>query len=121
MDATSRFPSEGKMVSVPSANAQVANLPLVYGSTRHDEKNVRGERSPTGFAASPVRTHAQAQMWFRQNGLSVTRWSEAHGFNPNLVSKVLWGKSKGLRGQSHKVAVALGLKAYAEEIEPVTA
>ena len=37
-------------------------------------------------------------------------WSKANGFNPATVKAVLYGHSKGLRGESHRVAIALGIK-----------
>lgn len=47
---------------------------------------------------------------FYDNGTNVKQWALAHGFNPGLVYSVLRGERKCLRGQSHQVAVALGLK-----------
>jgi gp16 family phage-associated protein len=54
--------------------------------------------------------HARARQWFREQGLSVTEWSMARGFTPALVHVVLKGERKCLRGQSFKIAVALGLR-----------
>ena len=56
------------------------------------------------------RTPQQVQCWFRENGLTVADWSADRGFNPALVYAVLKGERKCLRGQSHRIAVALGLK-----------
>jgi gp16 family phage-associated protein len=52
----------------------------------------------------------QAREWFRDNGITITRWAYDHGFSPSLVYQVAQGKRKCLRGQSHLIAVALGLK-----------
>lgn len=47
---------------------------------------------------------------FAQHGVSVHEWAAAHGFTPSLVYAVLAGKCKATRGQSHRIAVALGLQ-----------
>lgn len=43
-------------------------------------------------------------------GIGISEWAEEHGFPAELVYKVVSGKRKGMRGQSHNIAVALGLK-----------
>lgn len=55
-------------------------------------------------------TASQAQQWFRNNGLNINSWALEQGFTPALVYAVLQGKRKCFRGQSHQIAVALGLK-----------
>jgi len=52
----------------------------------------------------------QVREWFRDNGITITRWANEHGFSPGLVYQVVQGKRKCLRGQSHAIALALGLK-----------
>ena len=47
---------------------------------------------------------------FEQTGISVSDWAAAHGFRRENVYAVLSGRSKGRRGQSHRIATALGLK-----------
>ncbi|MGI1672183.1 MAG: DNA-binding protein [Neptuniibacter sp.] len=47
---------------------------------------------------------------FEQWGISISSWAKENGFSPALVYQVLSGKNKCLRGQSHRIAVALGLK-----------
>lgn len=49
-------------------------------------------------------------MRLREAGLSVPQWATANGFTTATVKAVLYGNSKGLRGEAHKVAVALGVK-----------
>lgn len=61
-----------------------------------------------------VRTHAEAQQWFVDKGIAVSDWAISQGFTPALVYAVLHGRRKCLRGQSHRIAVALGLKAPPE-------
>lgn len=47
---------------------------------------------------------------FEANGLSVSGWAKRHGFSQALVYQILSGKRKPVRGESHRIAVALGLK-----------
>ena len=44
-------------------------------------------------------------------GVPITQWAIANGFSPNLVFEVLAGRRKPTRGQTHNIAVALGMKA----------
>lgn len=47
---------------------------------------------------------------FADAGISVAEWARVQGFSTGLVYQVLEGRRKCLRGQSHRIAVALGLK-----------
>ena len=47
---------------------------------------------------------------FREHGVSISTWAQAHAFDPRLVYAVLAGKNQSTRGKSHKIALALGLK-----------
>ena len=49
------------------------------------------------------------QIFYRQ-GISVAEWAARRGFNRALVYAVLNGHRRALRGQTHDIAVALGLK-----------
>lgn len=51
-----------------------------------------------------------ARSLFEASGLSVAEWARRKGFSSGLVYQVLEGRRKCLRGQSHQIAVALGLK-----------
>lgn len=55
-------------------------------------------------------TNRQVQDGFRAKGITINKWSEENGFTAALVYAVLQGKRKCLRGQSHQIAVALGIK-----------
>jgi gp16 family phage-associated protein len=44
-------------------------------------------------------------------GISVSDWAREMGFSPGLVHQVLGGRLRCVRGEAHKVAVSLGLKA----------
>lgn len=52
----------------------------------------------------------RARSVFEESGIPVAEWARANGFSTGLVYQVLEGKRKCLRGQSHQIAVALGLK-----------
>jgi gp16 family phage-associated protein len=47
---------------------------------------------------------------FEASGISVAEWAREKGFSTGLVYQVLEGNRKCLRGQSHRIALALGLK-----------
>lgn len=56
------------------------------------------------------RTPQDVRREFEHKGISIAAWAAANGFSSNLVGEVLAGRKKGIRGQSHKIAVMLGLK-----------
>lgn len=58
----------------------------------------------------PTKTPAQVRAEFREAGISVAEWARVHKFSRQAVFDALRGKSSGVRGESHRVAVALGLK-----------
>lgn len=47
---------------------------------------------------------------FAENGISISEWARVNGFSASLVYQILEGRRSCLRGQSHKIAVALQLK-----------
>ncbi|MFZ6657219.1 DNA-binding protein [Undibacterium sp. TJN19] len=47
---------------------------------------------------------------FFEQGTCIREWARAHEFDPFLVYAVLSGRAKAKRGESHRIAVALGLK-----------
>lgn len=55
-------------------------------------------------------TRDQARKELDRRGISIAEFSRAHGLNPNLVSDLLAGRKKGLRGEAHRAAVLLGIK-----------
>lgn len=57
-----------------------------------------------------TRNATEVRAEFQRKGISISAWAMANSFSPNLVFEVLSGRKKGDRGQSHKIAVALGLK-----------
>ncbi|WP_082680382.1 hypothetical protein [Paucibacter sp. KCTC 42545] len=54
---------------------------------------------------------------FYQRGESVAEWSRHHGFRPGAVYRVLSGQSLAARGNSHRIAVALGVKGRSMQSE----
>ena len=64
---------------------------------------------------SQLRTPQEVLEAFRARGETVTAWATQHGFHRQSVYGVLNGRVKGLRGDAHRVAVALGIKASPEE------
>lgn len=48
---------------------------------------------------------------FRSHGICIAEWARERGFHRLTVFDLLRGKRKGLRGEAHRAAVALGLKA----------
>ena len=52
---------------------------------------------------------------FESNGISVAEWSRENGFQSALVYRVLNGDAKCRRGETHKIAIALGIKAPASQ------
>lgn len=57
-----------------------------------------------------LRTPTEIRAEFKHKGISIAQWATANGYSTNLVFEVLAGRKKAVRGQSHKIAVALGLK-----------
>lgn len=53
---------------------------------------------------------SRAKVLFEASGISVAEWARVRGFSTGLVYQVLEGNRKCLRGQSHRIAIALGLK-----------
>jgi gp16 family phage-associated protein len=47
---------------------------------------------------------------FLRRGISVSEWARDRGLSAHLTYQILAGRRIGLRGQSHKIAVLLGLK-----------
>lgn len=47
---------------------------------------------------------------FEARGQTVSSWAEEHGFRPGDVYALLSGRTSGKRGNTHAIAVALGLK-----------
>jgi gp16 family phage-associated protein len=57
-----------------------------------------------------VLTKDQVVAKFSASGLSFAQFARDNRFTLSLVYSVLEGRVQGLRGQSHNIAVALGMK-----------
>lgn len=57
-----------------------------------------------------LRTADDVRADLERQGVSITQWAIANKFSPSLVYEVLAGRKKCIRGQSHNIAVKLGLK-----------
>ncbi len=66
-------------------------------------------------------TPATANAWFVSHGICKARWARAKGFDRMTVIDLLRGRLKGLRGEAHHAAVALGLKAKPENAHSAVA
>ncbi|WP_141054599.1 DNA-binding protein [Tepidiphilus succinatimandens] len=60
--------------------------------------------------SQPTKSIDDVRREFDRRGKSVRDWAREHGFSDRIVYEVLRGRLKGRRGQTHKVAVLLGLK-----------
>lgn len=56
------------------------------------------------------RTSEDVRADFERKGISISQWAIANQFAPNLVYDVLAGRRNPTRGQTHRIAVTLGLK-----------
>ncbi|ADU63423.1 MAG: DNA-binding protein [Pseudodesulfovibrio sp.] len=57
-----------------------------------------------------IRTSEDVKNEFKRKGISISQWAVANGFQPNLVYDILAARRNPTRGQTHKIAVKLGLK-----------
>lgn len=58
-----------------------------------------------------LKTREQVQADFREAGITMSEWARANGFHRMTVVDLLRGVRQGLRGETHRCAIALGLKA----------
>lgn len=52
----------------------------------------------------------QVKTEFRKKGISFSDWAKENNFPPELVYRVLKMNRPPIRGESHKIAVKLGIK-----------
>ena len=58
----------------------------------------------------PLRTREQARADIERRGISLAEWAREHGVNPKRVYDVISGRNIGKFGESHRIAVLLGLR-----------
>ena len=56
-----------------------------------------------------LKTREQVQADFKAAGITLSEWARANGFHRMTVVDLLRGARQGLRGETHRCAVALGL------------
>lgn len=57
-----------------------------------------------------LKTREQARLELARQGVSVAAWARMHQVNLFNTYQFLYGRNKGLRGESHRIAVLLGVK-----------
>ncbi|WP_457334905.1 DNA-binding protein [Rhizobacter sp. P5_C2] len=57
-----------------------------------------------------LKTFQEARGDFRSRGITIANWAKENDFEIKLVYAVLAGERKCYRGESHRIAVALGIK-----------
>ena len=57
-----------------------------------------------------VKSPAEVKAEFHRNGISISQWSKENGISVLIVYQLLAGRRVGMRGESHRAAVLLGLK-----------
>ena len=57
-----------------------------------------------------LRTPAEARAWLEYQGISIAQWARENEKSDSLVREILAGKKKCHRGESHNIAVDLGIK-----------
>ena len=58
---------------------------------------------------------AEAKERITRQGQPVTEWCRERGLDYSIVSQTLMGRTRGLRGESFRAAVALGLRQAPKE------
>ena len=57
-----------------------------------------------------LRSPQEAREHLSYMGITIAQWAREHRFHASLVREVLAGRKRCLRGQSHNIAVLLGMK-----------
>lgn len=61
-------------------------------------------------SAGAVKTPETAKKALQNSGVTLKTFAKQNGFKYRTVSEVVRGVNKGLYGEGHRVAVALGIK-----------
>ncbi|PKF70424.1 DNA-binding protein [Pseudomonas fluvialis] len=76
---------------------------------------MKGKRSTPKAAPLPYpQTAESANAWFITHGICKAQWAREMGIERAILVDLLRGRLKGLRGEAHLGAIALGLKAAPE-------
>ena len=57
-----------------------------------------------------IKSIKQAREDFSDSGISIAEWARVNNFSPDLVYRILKNNKVPIRGESHKIAVKLGIK-----------
>jgi gp16 family phage-associated protein len=68
------------------------------------------KRPKKSTSVHPPLTPEMAKQRLYAEGITLTQFARQHGFKYRTVSEVIRGVNKGMYGEGHKVAVALGIK-----------
>ncbi|MCB1622291.1 MAG: hypothetical protein KDI44_16310 [Thiothrix sp.] len=69
-------------------------------------------------AGRDVNTREDVKAYFQAHGITVHGWAKRNQFSRNVVKELIYGRGKGHHGQSHHVAIALGMKLPPSEEAP---
>lgn len=58
-----------------------------------------------------IKSLKEVRSEFAASGVSLASWAKEHGLRPDVVYDIVSGRRAGKRGQAHRAAVLLGLKA----------
>lgn len=86
----------------------------------HDGNANQLSRAASAEAGSAVpfamlRKAREVRQHFDDCGVSIADWAQQRGFSVALTRAILSGKRRCVRGQSHHIAVALGIKRIAND------
>ena len=65
-----------------------------------------------------LKTPEEVRAEFESRGEPIAEWARQNGFPPLRVYDVVQGRTLGVRGEAHRIAVALGIKQG--EAQPVS-
>lgn len=85
-------------------------MPLQAICPNDERRSVSAPSSTPPHEMASLRTPEQVRSHFIQSGQSIADWARSRGFSVELTRMVAAGQRKCLRGQSHQIAVALGMK-----------
>ena len=57
-----------------------------------------------------IKTIRQVRQEFSASGISIISWARDNQFSPDLVYRILNNNKIPQRGESHKIAIKLGIK-----------
>ncbi|MFN3987606.1 MAG: hypothetical protein ACK4KV_19115 [Rhodocyclaceae bacterium] len=86
-------------------------------SIYHTAAMPKNAPAPVATLIPYPQTPASARAWIRAHGLCQTEIARTIGVNRLIVVDLLRGQLKGHRGDAHRAAIALGLKADPDTLD----